>query len=78
MEEAQPIVHGDIFGLAVLSSIGKQAEQVIMSKLVSNAPPWPDLSCCHCCFDDEQLYGHVSETNPFLSVSSDHGVSSEK
>jgi hypothetical protein len=37
----RPLVGGAISGLAVLGSIGKQAEQTRRSKPVKNIPPWP-------------------------------------
>jgi hypothetical protein len=37
----RPLVGGTIFGLTVLGSIRKQAEQARGGKLVRNTPPWP-------------------------------------
>jgi hypothetical protein len=37
----RPLVGGTISRLAVLGSIGEQAEQARRGKLVRNIPPWP-------------------------------------
>lgn len=59
---------GDVISRpVVLSSIRKQVEQAMLSKLISSITlQLPCLSSCLAGFDDERLCGSVSEINPLL------------
>lgn len=75
-----------ICGLVVLSSIGMQAKQAMVSKPVSITPPWPlyQLLTPGVCsvgvpvltfFSFELQYGSINRTKPFLLLCCVHLIS---